>query len=306
MSTSNAVVVIFLFTLAIIVASNDIENLFGVSINDLLKNEAALQSYATQLETEGYFKVENLLNTDSAQSLSSQMGSSSISRTDVWRNPWQVPTINPEYPEDHPINFMTQAKGGFVGRTDLSQVFIDLYNYKPVLELFRKILLKHTYQSLYLSADFEGSIYGLVGIEGDIGGQHLDQHPFSCVWMLQKPLHNSGEFQYVRYSPVKYESKNGTSFEWDFDLMHQINIKNEDAIRNHRKAISVQNGDVYCFEGNVTMHETTQIKGEIDRILFVTAYHELEGFQHTGAVNDNNKWGKHKVADIEIQSHGEL
>lgn len=124
--------------------------------------------------------------------------------------------------------------------------------------------------------------------------------------MLQKPLYNSGEFRYVRYSPIKRESQNATSFEWNFDLMQQINQGNEESIRNHRKAISVKNGDIYCFEGNVTMHETTKISGNVDRILFVTAYHELKGFKHSGVVNDNNKWGKHKIADIEMATHIEL
>lgn len=125
-------------------------------------------------------------------------------------------------------------------------------------------------------------------------------HRFSCVWMLQKALHNSGEFQYVRYSPIKHESENGTHFEWDFDLMHGINMKNEELLRIHKKSISVNNGDVYCFEGNVTMHETTRIIGEVDRIVFVTAYHELENFSHDGIVNDNNKWGKHKQNHVEL------
>ena len=117
---------------------------------------------------------------------------------------------------------------------------------------------------------------------------------FSCVWLLQKPLYNSGEFRYTRYSPIKHESENGTNYEWDFDLMHAVNIKDETVLTKHLKAITpVNNGDVYCFEGNITMHETTQIVGDVDRVIFVTAYSEINNFQHTGNVNENNKWGKH-------------
>ena len=130
---------------------------------------------------------------------------------------------------------------------------------------------------------------------------------FSCVWMLQKALYNSGEFQYVRYSPIKHESQNGTYFEWDFDLMHQINVGNEEMIRNHRKAvINVNNGDVYCFEGNVTMHENTPIIGEVDRVVLVTAYHELENFKHTGNLNDIGYWGEHKHVNINTPSNAHV
>eukprot|EP00485_Elphidium_margaritaceum_P024459 CAMPEP_0202717238 /NCGR_PEP_ID=MMETSP1385-20130828/109552_1 /ASSEMBLY_ACC=CAM_ASM_000861 /TAXON_ID=933848 /ORGANISM="Elphidium margaritaceum" /LENGTH=154 /DNA_ID=CAMNT_0049379371 /DNA_START=1 /DNA_END=461 /DNA_ORIENTATION=- len=154
---------------------------------------------------------------------------------------------------------MTLAKGGFIGRSDVPQILIDLYHYPPVLQLFRRVAMLNNYQSLHLSVDAEGSVYGLVGTEGDIGGPHFDQHPFSCVWMLQKPLHDSGAFKFVRFTPLKHESAaNGTQFEWDFGLMRRLNAQDERALTEHQKTIrDVQNGDVYCFEGNTTMHETT-------------------------------------------------
>ena len=108
-------------------------------------------------------------------------------------------------------------------------------------------------------------------------------------------------------SPIKHESENGTRFQWDFDLMNGIQVKDKNILANHQKRISVNNGDVYCFQGNVSMHETTAILGERDRIVFVTAFHELEDFKHTGNVNDNNKWGHHKHRDVKLDSiHIEL
>ena len=34
-------------------------------------------------------------------------------------------------------------------------------------------------------------------------------------------------------------------------------------------------GDVYCLEGNVTLHDVTPVQGEQERIVFVTAYSEF-------------------------------
>lgn len=171
---------------------NNIEDLFGVSFSELLNDEDVIRSYSNQLENEGYFKVNNLLTTEAAEILSDLLSKAPTVRTDVWRNPWQVQEVNNDYPSDHAINHMTQAKVGFVGRSDIPQIFIDLYNYKPILQLFRSVAVNINYDSLYLSSDPEGCIYGLIEIEGDIGGAHLDQHPL-CVdsfYFEEKHIYN--------------------------------------------------------------------------------------------------------------------
>ena len=48
----------------------------------------------------------------------------------------------------------------------------------PILNLFSEILsIQHGYESLHLSTDLHGSIYGRIGKDGDGGAWHFDQHP---------------------------------------------------------------------------------------------------------------------------------
>ena len=171
----------YLLLLLVVVSNAIIEELFTVPVSDILNDEEAIESYAAQLENDGYFKIDKLLDDKAAKALSNLLAKAPISRSDVWKNPWQVPNINPDYPTDHPINTMAQAKVGFVGRTDMPHMFNVLYNYEPILQLFRAIMMKNNYESLFLSSDPEGSIYGLVATDGDIGGPHLDQHPLCYI-----------------------------------------------------------------------------------------------------------------------------
>eukprot|EP01084_Bolivina_argentea_P140118 246419_1 len=289
-------VLIIQLSLTINLASNSIEDLITNEIDEWLNDDKVIEEYSNTLKTIGHFRLKNILNSHTTNMLSQQLLESSISHSNVYRNAWQIPTINNEYPLDHPINHMTLAKIGFIGRSDIPKIFVNIYEYKPILELFRKILsLKRNYKSLYLSTDLEGSIYGLIGSDTDEGGWHFDQHPFSCVWMLQKSLNHTGEFQYVYMPPIKHQTDNGIEFEWNFELLDNIHKNNETIFKTYVNRLSdINNGDVYCFEGNVTYHAVTPIYGDINRIVFVTTYSEIKNFQNSAEVNANNQWGKHK------------
>lgn len=99
--------------------------------------------------------------------------------------------------------------------------------------------------------------------------------------------------------PIKVENKNGTKYQWDWDILSGIYAKNEDIWNKHVKQLrDVNVGDVYCFEGNVTLHDIPLAFGEKSRIVFVTAYSETADFQHDGDVQENNQWDKYDINDL--------
>ena len=61
---------------------------------------------------------------------------------------------------------------------------------------------------------------------------------------------------------------------------------------------SLNDGDVYCFEGNITLHGIEHVQGSKNRMVFVSAYHEIEHFSHVGDVNKLNSWGQHKKNEL--------
>lgn len=172
--------------------NTSVEDLFSFSIPELLNDNEAIQSLSNQFKETKILHIPNILASNAIQNLCKQMTESPMAPADAWSNAWQQNKINRNYPIDHPINHMTHGKVSFVGRSVVPQIFIDIYQYQPLLQLFAAVLSLHPgYSSLHLSRDPHGSVYGLIGADGEGGSWHFDQHPFSlyCTFFKPKPVH---------------------------------------------------------------------------------------------------------------------
>merc|ERR1719242_2603204 len=130
---------------------------------------------------------------------------------------------------------------GFIGKSGLSKEFIDLYNYKPLLSFLKQILINthhanndtldcRTYSDLYLSAAGDGSVYAYIAQDLDRGAWHFDQHSFSCVWSILKPL-NGGQLKY-KYTPPVYDRNYSDYYKqklgYDWNLLQKIIIDKDE------------------------------------------------------------------------------
>ena len=106
--------------------------------------------------------------------------------------------------------------------------------------------------------------------------------------MIQKPLYASGAFGYV-YMPPTEETNN----DWDYDLLYKIFHNDTETWNDNVKYQFADDGDMYCFHGNITMHTVTPIISDVSRVVFVTAYSEIENFSHKASVHEHNIWGEH-------------
>ncbi len=111
-----------------------------------------------------------------------------------------------------------------------------------------------------------------------------------CVWMIQKPLYASGSLGYVYLPPT-----NETTNDWDWDLLYNIFHNDTNIWNEHVRYQFANEGDMYCFNGNVTLHNINPVVGSADRVVFVTAFSEYKDFQHKSSVNEFNIWGQHNT-----------
>ena len=215
---------------------------------------------------------------------------------------------------NHARNYQHTYWIGFVGRSDLTKEFIDLYNYEPLLNFFREILINthherndtldcKTYSDLHRSGSKEGSVYAYIAQDHDQGAWHFDQHPFSCVWMISSPLYG-GDLKYKFTPPSSssfnddndnnyYDSKLG----YDWDILTKIIIdKNEE----YFDRLAPREGDLYCFKGNITVHMADQVLGDTLRAVFVTAYADYPNFTHIPEIDSMNAWGSHNQDKAEL------
>jgi len=222
------------------------------------------------------------------------------------------------YSPESPRNKMFSTMVSFVPRREIEKYnneyslesqIIALYYYEPLLRFFRVILQSNP---LFWSTDLDGSVYGAVITEQDSAmAWHFDEHSFSCVFVLQKPL-IGGEMVYAN---MNYNENNNTdniendhhdSFRsnrpWNrmtqfFAKLDQCMDQNDNHIENcDIDSIPNIENSVYCFYGNTTLHSVRNVKGSKNRVVFVMAYSNMPTFTHSVSVNKHNQWGVH--ADI--------
>lgn len=191
----------------------------------------------------------------------------------------------------HSRNHVSFVQLGHTNRNDLPQSFEKLYEYKPLLKFLQTVVdkseiyhVENGENSLYLSKDKEGAIYSLIGEVNDIGGWHYDQHPFSCVWMIHKP-NEGGILQSIQFEPNTRIWNNIDDEYWDLLNL----IWNQDtSIKHWISNIEVDEGAMYCFTGNNTLHQVTKIEGNKARRVIVMAYAPTTNFAHSDDISNIN------------------
>eukprot|EP00008_Paramoeba_atlantica_P013548 CAMPEP_0201498484 /NCGR_PEP_ID=MMETSP0151_2-20130828/71405_1 /ASSEMBLY_ACC=CAM_ASM_000257 /TAXON_ID=200890 /ORGANISM="Paramoeba atlantica, Strain 621/1 / CCAP 1560/9" /LENGTH=204 /DNA_ID=CAMNT_0047890083 /DNA_START=361 /DNA_END=971 /DNA_ORIENTATION=+ len=168
-----------------------------------------------------------------------------------------------------------------------SSRLLDLYQSQALLNFWRSLIPPE--EHIYISHDSLGSVYGLK-IEPKAspeGNWHVDEHRYSCVFMLQKPT-GGGYFQHSKFSNAWLHKTDQNWDRWnDIDLL--ISGKSDLATFPVHE-VRANDGDVYCFFGNEEIHNIVDVEGEIDRIVTVFTYSNVEGFSHSGHVHDKNEW----------------
>ena len=113
---------------------------------------------------------------------------------------------------------------------------------------------------------------------------------FSLRLVNTKSLFGSGSLGFVNVSPNN-ENEDGNG--WDYDLLYKIFNNDTLAWNENVKYHLADQGDMYCFNGNVTMHMINNVIGSVDRVVFVTAFSEYNDFKHKDSVNEFNIWGQY-------------
>lgn len=256
---------------------------FSIDIPNLqdLHTQAAISNAVSNLGDTNLFSISKFIAPDTLKILQTQF--LSLQDKVAWSKHHKTvyqDKGNESLPSSHPRNHKRLTQKGYIGRTDLSQIFIDIYNYIPLLQFLEQILMKReSYSGLYLSSDKEGSTYGQIYRDESVNGCHFDQHPFPCVWLLQKPLDQSGAFRYIKMDDGDIRNWNRLD-----KIFKDIADNNDDKILSH----IANEGDLTCFIGNETLHGVDEIKGDRMRLSFVTAYSEFPNFERSHDVNEFN------------------
>ena len=169
-------------------------------IHDL--HDQIISNSIESLSTSGIFHIEAFLSGYGLSMLQQKMKfiQHKRNRKERTKNVFQDAGDLNHFPSDqHPRNHKETYSIGIIGKSGLSEEFAELYHYKPLLSFLRQILINthhanndtldcRTYSNLYLSAAEAGSIYANIAQDHDHGAWHFDQHPFSCVWFIFKPM----------------------------------------------------------------------------------------------------------------------
>ena len=261
---------------------------------------------------DGTFKIDGFLTEKGIQSIKKNFDSvSRHNNFDVFYSNIFQDNGNTSYNGNHIRNYKQKHFVGFVGRSFITDELLEFYDYKPVLNFLERIItnVDHKnnkygldcvdeydcgkYRKLYKSHDKHGSIYFYVANKGGHGCFHFDQHPFSCVWMINKPGKGEGDLVYGFLPPKRIEYDNTKmriteGFNWDV-LGKMILDKDEDIIDKYQGIIEPNNGDLYCFKGNITVHTISPAIND-QRITMVTAYADYDGFTHMDSITEQNDW----------------
>eukprot|EP01084_Bolivina_argentea_P297502 512548_1 len=264
--------------------SYDIHDLQSESVQNLIRNSTE------SLRNNNIFSVGNFLSENTLHMLQNEILSLydkvawSTHYKTVYQDKGDDTFVMANNTQIHPRNHKRLTRKGYLGRSDLTKMFIDIYNHKPLLLFLKQIVtIAKNYSDLHLSNDKEGSVYGQMYRNGSVNGYHFDQHSFSCVWLLQKPLNQTGGFRYIKM-------KDDNTRNWNA-LNDILNVDKDDDIL----AFYANEGDITCFIGNTTLHGVDEIEGNRMRLAFVTTYSEYANFKHSHDVNEFNTWGEHKT-----------
>ncbi|ETO32669.1 hypothetical protein RFI_04451 [Reticulomyxa filosa] len=240
--------------------------------------KSLIETAANALQTESYFQVKNFLSADFLKHLQEKMINEAMQkgvRRDVFKSVFgdQKDLIN--FSEDHPRNMLGNLRMTFIGRSDTPPEYVSIYSYPPLRAVLEKVL-----QRAKQAEKFSRSLhfFGCNKKKKTFFLFSLSSHLFQIFLRLM--------CVYLRVCIGKYE--------WNWDTIGAI-LRNESAaVQNFVGAVSANEGDMYCFEGNRTMHAVAPIFGDKLRGVFVGAFAYEPNFVHSKHVHQLNAWGDHK------------
>ena len=153
--------------------------------------ESLISSTAQSLRETNSFIIDPFLSAIGLSIFQKDMLSTHYNKQEIWRSVFQDMGDLDRFPDpNHSRNRVGFVRLGHTNRNDLLESFEKLYVYPPLLTFIQAIVSRSgiynaTNGNLYLSTDREGAIYSLIADPNDHGSWHYDQHPFSCVWMIQ-------------------------------------------------------------------------------------------------------------------------
>ena len=131
---------------------------------------------------------------------------------------------------------------------------------------------------------------------------HYDEHPFNCIFIVDKANSGGGIFKYIKYR--NSTNKRFTNLDvWWNDKKLELLLKNssfyqnDDDNNNNNKfeifknknkemnkyisQIEGESGDFYCLFGNETLHTVTKVIGNDTRLAIVMNFATKRNFVHT-------------------------
>ena len=254
---------------------------FAVQIEDL----STINTAANSLRDTGTFVIDPFLSPHGLLRLQQDILSVPYNHQHIYRSVFQDMGDFTLFPDaKHSRNRVGFVSLGHTNRNDLPVSFEELYAFPPLLSILKAIVAESRIYGehqdvLYLSKDKEGAIYSLFAEGGDHGSWHYDQHPFSCVLMVHKPV-SGGTFEFVRLDPTEPDQEYWRTLEmiWDRESTIEMEIGN----------IEVNEGGLYCFSGNTTLHQVTKVQGDRIRAVIVMAYATESEFQHSDDISNIN------------------
>eukprot|EP01084_Bolivina_argentea_P168161 291691_1 len=313
------------------ISLGDISELFSVSIEDDFNQpplSTMISDTARSLATNGYFKINNFVNAAGLLRLQhimlTDMKPKMIDRN-VWKSIFGdqgdfVNFPNSTNNEIHPRNVLGNLKVSSVAHSDLSQIFDAIYRNDRFLEFIKTIVTKtnlysdnwSVYQNLYRSNDPDGANYVFLYRNNEGGEWHVDHAPFSCVLMIFKPEFG-GKLYHFPTRPKKIIEENRIWHEWNWDVIKRVFQNDTDTIKEYAVEIDINEGDLYCFKGNETIHATQYSYGrnihfeeeDVIRAIYVMTYADYDGFVHYAHVSELNAWNKHKTNEKHCQNNKE-
>lgn len=252
--------------------------------------ESLISRSAQSLRDNNAFIIDPFLSSIGLSLFQKDMLSTHYNKQEIWRSVFQdMGDLDNFSDPNHSRNRVGFVRLGHTNRNDLMESFERLYAYPPLLTFIQAIVLKSgffntTNGNLYLSTDREGAIYSLIADPNDKGSWHYDQHPFSCVWMIHKPS-KGGVFEMIQLEPTPEIMSDPNDEYWN--ILQSVWDENE-SIKANISTIEVREGGLYCFQGNISLHQVTKVDGNKRRGVVVTAYATEKEFQHSDDILNIN------------------
>ena len=170
---------------------------------------------------------------------------------------------NPEFPPDHPINFLIPRTNGFIRSDEFDEQTAAhrLYYWGPLKDFLADCLGK---PELYIYEDPVSNMIVNVGKPGQEFNWHFDTNEFTITMALRTAT-SGGMFEYVP------DLRNA-----DDECYHEVG-KVLHGDRSRVRTLELNGGDLQFFLGRFALHQVTPNTGESDRLVLIMSFADSPG-----------------------------